>query len=80
MTGEVELLISSESGTQRLSCQKCVKCFSPSRVQKQHSVLMSVIAGEAVAAVRSLEDKQVLQQCMASLRELFKEQVRHACH
>eukprot|EP00069_Balaena_mysticetus_P014047 bmy_08415T0 len=26
--------------------------------QKQHSVLMSVIAGEAVAAVRSLEDKQ----------------------
>uniref|UniRef100_A0A8D1N0K2 Lysine demethylase 1B n=1 Tax=Sus scrofa TaxID=9823 RepID=A0A8D1N0K2_PIG len=42
--------------------------------QKQHSVLMSVIAGEAVAAVRSLEDKQVLQQCMASLRELFKEQ------
>lgn len=54
-----------------------VKCFSPSRVQKQHSVLMSVIAGEAVAAVRSLEDKQVLQQCMATLRELFKEQVRH---
>lgn len=49
----------------------------PSRVQKQHSVLMSVIAGEAVAAVRSLEDKQVLQQCMATLRELFKEQVRH---
>lgn len=42
--------------------------------QKQHSVLMSVIAGEAVAAVRSLEDKQVLQQCMATLRELFKEQ------
>uniref|UniRef100_A0A8C3WQN6 Lysine demethylase 1B n=1 Tax=Catagonus wagneri TaxID=51154 RepID=A0A8C3WQN6_9CETA len=42
--------------------------------QKQHSVLMSVITGEAVAAVRSLEDKQVLQQCMASLRELFKEQ------
>ncbi|XP_065741945.1 lysine-specific histone demethylase 2 isoform X2 [Phocoena phocoena] len=42
--------------------------------QKQHSVLMSVIAGEAVAAVKSLEDKQVLQQCMATLRELFKEQ------
>ncbi|EPY73572.1 lysine-specific histone demethylase 1B isoform 1 [Camelus ferus] len=33
-----------------------------------------VVAGEAVAAVRSLEDKQVLQQCMATLRELFKEQ------
>ncbi|KAK2508789.1 hypothetical protein MC885_021142, partial [Smutsia gigantea] len=42
--------------------------------QKQHSVLMSVIAGEAVASVRSLGDKQVLQQCMATLRELFKEQ------
>ncbi|PNJ71264.1 KDM1B isoform 1 [Pongo abelii] len=35
---------------------------------------MSVIAGEAVASVRTLEDKQVLQQCMATLRELFKEQ------
>ena len=53
-----------------------VKCLSLSRVQKQQSVLMSVIAGEAVAAVRNLEDKQVLQQCMATLRELFKEQVR----
>ncbi|XP_008566695.1 PREDICTED: lysine-specific histone demethylase 1B isoform X3 [Galeopterus variegatus] len=42
--------------------------------QKKHSVLMSVVAGEAVASVRSLEDKQVLQQCMATLRELFKEQ------
>ncbi|XP_054413233.1 lysine-specific histone demethylase 2 isoform X6 [Pongo abelii] len=42
--------------------------------QKKHSVLMSVIAGEAVASVRTLEDKQVLQQCMATLRELFKEQ------
>ncbi|XP_045440267.1 lysine-specific histone demethylase 1B isoform X5 [Pipistrellus kuhlii] len=42
--------------------------------QKNHSVLMSVIAGEAVASLRSLDDKQVLQQCMATLRELFKEQ------
>uniref|UniRef100_A0A452SVE7 Lysine demethylase 1B n=1 Tax=Ursus americanus TaxID=9643 RepID=A0A452SVE7_URSAM len=42
--------------------------------QKQHSVLMSVVAGEAVASVRTLDDKQVLQQCMAVLRELFKEQ------
>ncbi|XP_063521927.1 lysine-specific histone demethylase 2 isoform X11 [Pongo pygmaeus] len=42
--------------------------------QKKHSVLMSVIAGEAVASVRTLEDKQVLQQCMVTLRELFKEQ------
>uniref|UniRef100_A0A8C5VI13 Lysine demethylase 1B n=1 Tax=Microcebus murinus TaxID=30608 RepID=A0A8C5VI13_MICMU len=42
--------------------------------QKKHSVLMSVIAGEAVASIRTLDDKQVLQQCMATLRELFKEQ------
>ncbi|XP_064219092.1 lysine-specific histone demethylase 2 isoform X3 [Aotus nancymaae] len=42
--------------------------------QKKHSVLMSVIAGEAVASVRTLDDKQVLQQCVATLRELFKEQ------
>uniref|UniRef100_A0A8D2D6B4 Lysine demethylase 1B n=1 Tax=Sciurus vulgaris TaxID=55149 RepID=A0A8D2D6B4_SCIVU len=42
--------------------------------QKQQSVLMSVIAGEAVASVRTLGDKQVLQRCMATLRELFKEQ------
>uniref|UniRef100_A0A8C0QYL0 Lysine demethylase 1B n=1 Tax=Canis lupus dingo TaxID=286419 RepID=A0A8C0QYL0_CANLU len=42
--------------------------------QKKHSVLMSVVAGEAVASIRTLEDKQVLQQCMAALRELFKEQ------
>ncbi|XP_036203419.1 lysine-specific histone demethylase 1B isoform X7 [Myotis myotis] len=42
--------------------------------QKKHSVLMSVIAGEAVASLRNLDDKQVLQQCMATLRELFKEQ------
>lgn len=47
-----------------------------SHLQKKHSVLMSVIAGEAVASVRNLDDKQVLQQCMATLRELFKEQVR----
>lgn len=40
---------------------------------------MSVIAGEAVASLRSLDDKQVLQQCMATLRELFKEQVRDPC-
>lgn len=39
---------------------------------------MSVIAGEAVASLRNLDDKQVLQQCMATLRELFKEQVRDA--
>lgn len=48
--------------------------FLPFFMQKQHSVLMSVIAGEAVALARSLDDKQLLQECMAALRELFKEQ------
>ncbi|KAM6184896.1 lysine-specific histone demethylase 2 [Rhynchocyon petersi] len=42
--------------------------------QKQQSVLMSVIAGEAVEVMKNLDDKQVVQQCMAVLRELFKEQ------
>lgn len=36
---------------------------------------MSVVTGDAVAAIKNLEDKQVVQQCMAVLRELFKEQV-----
>lgn len=36
---------------------------------------MSVITGDAVRAIRNLDDKEVLQQCMAVLRELFKEQV-----
>ncbi|ERE77440.1 lysine-specific histone demethylase 1B [Cricetulus griseus] len=40
----------------------------------QQSVLMSVITGEAVASLRTMDDKQVLQQCMSVLRELFKEQ------
>ncbi|XP_052012901.1 lysine-specific histone demethylase 2 [Apodemus sylvaticus] len=40
----------------------------------QQSVLMSVITGEAVAALRTMDDQQVLQQCMGVLRELFKEQ------
>lgn len=37
---------------------------------------MSVITGEAVAALRTMDDQQVLQQCVGILRELFKEQVR----
>ncbi|XP_006516979.1 lysine-specific histone demethylase 1B isoform X4 [Mus musculus] len=41
---------------------------------QQQSVLMSVITGEAVASLRTMDDKQVLQQCMGILRELFKEQ------
>lgn len=48
------------------------------RWPKQQSVLMSVITGEAVASLRTMDDKQVLQQCLGVLRELFKEQVRRA--
>lgn len=36
---------------------------------------MSVITGEAVHAVRDMEDKEVVDECMKVLRELFKEQV-----
>lgn len=39
---------------------------------------MSVVTGDAVTTIQNLEDKQVLQQCMTVLRELFKEQVREA--
>ncbi|XP_061903318.1 lysine-specific histone demethylase 2 isoform X1 [Entelurus aequoreus] len=42
--------------------------------QGKQAVLMSVIAGDAVAAVRDLEDKDVVDECMKVLRELFKEQ------
>ncbi|XP_063155016.1 lysine-specific histone demethylase 2 isoform X1 [Candoia aspera] len=42
--------------------------------QRKCSVLMSVITGDAVGIIRNLDDKQVLQQCMTVLRELFKEQ------
>ncbi|CAM9164321.1 unnamed protein product [Lampetra planeri] len=37
-------------------------------------VLMSVITGDAVSAVRDMEDKEVVDECMKVLRELFKEQ------
>lgn len=36
---------------------------------------MSVITGDAVPAVRDMEDKDVADECMKVLRELFKEQV-----
>lgn len=36
---------------------------------------MSVIAGDAVAAVRDMQDKDIAGECMKVLRELFKEQV-----
>ncbi|KAJ6664513.1 hypothetical protein lerEdw1_007170 [Lerista edwardsae] len=42
--------------------------------QRKCSVLMSVVTGDAVATIKNLDDKQVLQQCMVVLRELFKEQ------
>uniref|UniRef100_A0A8D0AKV4 Lysine demethylase 1B n=1 Tax=Sander lucioperca TaxID=283035 RepID=A0A8D0AKV4_SANLU len=42
--------------------------------QGKQAVLMSVITGEAVPAVRDMEDKEVVDECMKVLRELFKEQ------
>ena len=36
---------------------------------------MSVISGEAVPSIRDMEDKDVADQCVKVLRELFKEQV-----
>uniref|UniRef100_A0A3Q1EZ62 [histone-H3]-N(6),N(6)-dimethyl-L-lysine(4) FAD-dependent demethylase n=1 Tax=Acanthochromis polyacanthus TaxID=80966 RepID=A0A3Q1EZ62_9TELE len=42
--------------------------------QGKQAVLMSVITGDAVPAVRDLEDKEVVDECMKILRELFKEQ------
>lgn len=36
---------------------------------------MSVITGEALPSIRDMEDKDVADQCMKVLRELFKEQV-----
>ena len=36
---------------------------------------MSVISGDAVPAVCDLEDKEVAEECMKVLRELFREQV-----
>ncbi len=36
---------------------------------------MSVITGDAVPAVRDMEEKEVVDECMRVLRELFKEQV-----
>nr|XP_057904008.1 lysine-specific histone demethylase 2 isoform X2 [Doryrhamphus excisus] len=42
--------------------------------QGKQAVLMSVIAGDAVAAVRDMEDEDVVHECVKVLRELFKEQ------
>lgn len=44
-------------------------------MQGKQAVLMSVISGDAVIAVRDMEDKEVMDDCMKVLRELFKEQV-----
>ncbi|KAM4689513.1 lysine-specific histone demethylase 2 isoform 1-T2 [Discoglossus pictus] len=40
----------------------------------KHAVLMSVITGDAVTSIKDMDDKQVVKQCLAILRELFKEQ------
>ncbi|XP_010114831.1 PREDICTED: lysine-specific histone demethylase 1B isoform X2 [Chlamydotis macqueenii] len=42
--------------------------------ESKQSILMSVVTGDAVTTIKNLDDKQVLQQCMTVLRELFKEQ------
>ncbi|KAM5158411.1 lysine-specific histone demethylase 2 [Mantella aurantiaca] len=42
--------------------------------QGKHAVLMSVITGDAVLTIKDMDDKQVVKQCMAVLREMFKEQ------
>uniref|UniRef100_A0A3Q2TCI5 Lysine demethylase 1B n=1 Tax=Fundulus heteroclitus TaxID=8078 RepID=A0A3Q2TCI5_FUNHE len=42
--------------------------------QGKQAVLMSIMSGDAVSAVENLEDKQVVDECLKVLRELFKEQ------
>ncbi|KAJ7991478.1 hypothetical protein DPEC_G00284290 [Dallia pectoralis] len=42
--------------------------------QGKRSVLMSVVTGEAVTSIRDMEDKDVADQCLKVLRDLFKEQ------
>ncbi|CAL9690747.1 unnamed protein product [Knipowitschia caucasica] len=42
--------------------------------QGKQAVLMSIISGDAVAAVREMDEKVVIDMCMKILRELFKEQ------
>lgn len=49
-------------------------------VQGKQAVLMSVISGDAVSAVRDKEDKEVVDECVKVLRELFKEQVINQSH
>lgn len=44
-------------------------------MQGKQAVLMSVISGDAVTVVQDMEDKEVMEECMKVLRELFKEQV-----
>lgn len=41
---------------------------------------MSVISGDAVSAVQDKEDKEVADECVKVLRELFKEQVINQSH
>lgn len=42
--------------------------------QGKQAVLMSVITGDAVPSLRDMEEKEVVDECMKVLRELFKEQ------
>lgn len=41
---------------------------------------MSVITGDAVPAVCDMDNKEVVDECMKVLRELFKEQVTIKAH
>uniref|UniRef100_A0A3Q2CQ89 [histone-H3]-N(6),N(6)-dimethyl-L-lysine(4) FAD-dependent demethylase n=1 Tax=Cyprinodon variegatus TaxID=28743 RepID=A0A3Q2CQ89_CYPVA len=42
--------------------------------QGKQAVLMSIISGDAVSAVGDMEEKDVVDECVKVLRELFKEQ------
>lgn len=44
-------------------------------MQGKQAVLMSVISGEAVTLLQDMEDKEVMEECMKVLRDLFKKQV-----
>ncbi|KAJ1200991.1 hypothetical protein NDU88_004809 [Pleurodeles waltl] len=42
--------------------------------QCKQAVLMTVVTGDAVNFIKDMDDKQVIQECMIVLRQLFKEQ------
>lgn len=52
-----------------------VKVTSFVCLQGNQAVLMSIISGDAVTLVQKMENKEVIEEYMKVLRELFKEQV-----